>query len=77
MGVLRVVCGKCGLGATMRLTVGGIYTTHHDEPMFARCPIVAERLKRLGKLEGEDQTECPEMKSAMAEVIARQPGHRG
>ena len=56
-------CAQCGLRVTLIPTGRDKYSLQLPDFFAAKCPILAEQLKKKGKLEGEE-IDCPQMNQA-------------
>lgn len=68
---MRVICAKCGQGATVRETPNG-YSYAPDGGAMLRCPIVKERIEEEGNR--TNATDCDYLQEAVQSLADRQRG---
>jgi ribose 1,5-bisphosphokinase PhnN len=61
---MRATCGTCGLSATITPTARDKFTTTLPNLFAAKCPVLAEKLREKGRLDGSE-LDCPNLNSAV------------
>lgn len=66
---MDVKCPRCGVVAEVTVISKTKYRTTEPMEIFARCPVVQERLAQTGKMVGS--ADCPHMDGACSDAFRR------
>lgn len=61
---MLVKCTLCD-AKTIVIPIANGYKLNHQQPLIAVCPVVKDRLRAKGKIEGKDM-ECPDLLRAVS-----------